>query len=47
MKKLLHKQRQKDTDNQEVGKPFSFEELQAAIQLTKDRKAAGFDVIYP
>src|SRR6195952_5295670 len=47
MKKLLHKQRQKATVNQEVGEPFSLEELQAAIQLTKVRKAAGFDGIYP
>src|SRR6195952_2869994 len=47
MKRLLRKQRKETAVDPEIGNVFNLEELKAATYLTKTRKAAGFDGIYP
>ena len=46
MKRLLKKQR-KSAPSEELSHPFNMDELKSAIKLMKNRKAAGFDGIFP
>ena len=47
MKQSLHKQRKSTPPSVDLSEPFKVEELTAAINKMKCRKAAGFDGIYP
>jgi hypothetical protein len=47
MKRKLHKQRKSALTSEILSRPFSVEEMQEVGKTLKNRKAAGFDGIYP
>lgn len=47
MQSTLRGQRRSTLPSETLSKPFIMEELKSAIKMTKARKAAGFDGIYP
>jgi hypothetical protein len=47
MKRKLHKQRKSALTSEILSRPFSIEEMQEVGKTLKNRKAAGFDGIYP
>jgi hypothetical protein len=47
MKRKLHKQRNSALTSEILSRPFSVEEMQEVVKTQKNRKAAGFDGIYP